>query len=121
MEAPNLDVVFKLFEHVQFGRIFFLIAGIGLLVYAVRLLYRATDKLSSRFPAKRLLFLQVAPPLSFFMYVFGFAYLFFSVLQPPKELLLALGGGAATIFYGCGVVIFFFVVWYFDSGLRSTY
>ena len=96
MEAPNLDVIFKLFEHVQFGRIFFLIAGIGLLVYAVRLLYRATDKLSSRFPAKRLLFLQVATPLSFFMYVFGFAYLFFAVLKPPRELLLALGGGAAV-------------------------
>ena len=30
------------------------------------------------------------------MYVLGFAFLFFSVLKPPRELLLALGGGAAV-------------------------
>jgi len=96
MEETNLQLIFRIFEQLEFKNLFFLIVGLGLLVYSVKLLYRATNQLSARFPGKRLVFLQVATPASFLIYVLGIAFLFFRVLEPPKELLLALGGGAAV-------------------------
>ncbi len=96
MEETNLQLIFRIFGHLEFRKLFFLIIGLALLIYSVKLIYRATNQLSNRFPGRRLFLLQIATPLSFLIYVLGFAFLFFNVLNPPKELMLALGGGAAV-------------------------
>lgn len=75
------------------------IAGLGLLVKGVR---RVADGLYRRFPARRLLISQVVTSLNFSIYIFGGIFLFYAVIRPPRELLLA-GIGSAAVAFGFAI------------------
>jgi small-conductance mechanosensitive channel len=85
--------VLKLFE---VERVILLIGGIVLLV----LLTRAIRKISVGFyrsiPSRRLLVSQAVAGASFFIYIFGVAFLIYAVIRPPREVVLALLGSAAV-------------------------
>lgn len=70
--------------------------GIFLLISFVRLISILADKVEKSFPSRRLLVSQVETILTFFSYIVGVNFLFFSIIQPPKELLLAAGGSIAV-------------------------
>jgi small-conductance mechanosensitive channel len=92
----NVKPVIELLNQLQFSAIFFLAIGIFLLAYAGRLLFKTTSWLAVKFPARRLLFHQLATTIGFFIYVSGGLFLVYIVLNPSSQLLLALGGGAAV-------------------------
>lgn len=72
-----------------------LIAGVGLwsLNFFVRLL---GERLMLRFATQRFLILQVSTLISFSIYIFGGVGLVISIIQPPKEFMIAAGGSIAV-------------------------
>ena len=92
-ELNNVDDILQLFE---FRKVIMLIIGIGIIMGSVRFITRGANVLSRKFPARRLAILQIVTIVGFIIYIAGTVILIQSVLQPPKELLLALGGSAAV-------------------------
>ena len=90
------NVLDQIFELLQLDRLLFLIVGIAIVVGIVRLINKAGKHLSDKFSAKRLLILQITTILGFMVYLLGVPLLVYTSLQPPKELLIALGGSLAV-------------------------
>lgn len=80
----------------DFGKIFSLVLGFTILWAVVKVVTRFSGNLESRFPSRRLFFLQVTTVITFVLYIVGTTVLIYGVLKPPKELLFALGGSAAV-------------------------
>ena len=95
METSSKTVL-DFLNQLEFSAIIFIGIGIVLLAYAGRLLYKTTSWLSEKYPARRLLFQQLATTIGFFIYVSGGLFLIYAVLNPSRELLIGLGGGAAV-------------------------
>jgi small-conductance mechanosensitive channel len=66
------------------------------LIWVVRTINRIGARFSEKFPARRLLILQVHTSIAFFLYIFGGGVILYSLLYPAKELLYAIGGGTAV-------------------------
>jgi small-conductance mechanosensitive channel len=96
METNQVSEMLSLFEMIKYERLMAAIVGIIIIALLVRVLVRASNKLTAFWPAKRVLFLQVTTVLSFILYIGGGGFLIYTVLKPPKEVLLALGGSAAV-------------------------
>jgi small-conductance mechanosensitive channel len=96
MEDKAAQDIINLFRELHYNRILLLIVGMLLLIYTVKLLNQASLHLTGRFPTKRLLVLQIVTTVNFFVYIVGTMLLIYIVLNPTKELLLALGGGTAV-------------------------
>jgi len=79
-------------------RILFLVVGFVALTQVVRFISAASKSLENKYSAQRLLFSQISTSLNFIAYVFGGIFLIYGVLQPPRELMFALGGSAAVAF-----------------------
>lgn len=92
-EMGQITEVARLF---QFHRILMLLAGILVLILAVKAIERIADGLYRKLPSRRLLISQVVTSLSFLIYIFGGVFLFYAVIRPPRELLLAAVGSAAV-------------------------
>ncbi|MCP5144031.1 MAG: mechanosensitive ion channel [Gammaproteobacteria bacterium] len=73
-----------------------LVSGFLLLSLLVKVLRRGGDQLITRFPSRRLLVLQIVNIAGFVIYMIGTAVLFFGVLAPPRELMIAVAGGLAV-------------------------
>ena len=69
--------------------------GIFLLISFVRLISILADKVEKSFPSRRLFGFQVETILTFFPILWVLIFIF-SIIQPPKELLLAAGGNIAV-------------------------
>ncbi|MCB0379138.1 MAG: mechanosensitive ion channel [Bdellovibrionales bacterium] len=96
MDNKQVDQMAQFFEMFDLQKILFFLIGLFVLVGVVKLLSFAADKIEKVFPARRLLISQVETVLSFFTYIFGVNFLFFTIIRPPKELLLAAGGSIAV-------------------------
>jgi len=94
-DLPQIDELAKLF---QFSKILLLLAGIACLGILVKGVERAAAGLYRRLPARRLLISQVVTSLNFLIYIFGGVFLFYAVIRPPRELMLAAVGSAAVAF-----------------------
>lgn len=98
MNSGELSQITELAKLFQFSKILLLLAGIvclGLLVNGVE---RVAAGVYKRFPARRLLISQIVSSLNFSIYIFGGIFLFFAVIRPPRELMLAAIGSAAVAF-----------------------
>lgn len=96
METESLEQVVKVAQLFQFEKILLLLIGFVLIFYLVKSIERLGGYFHIRYPAHRILLLQFKTILGFFIYIFGSFFLVYSVLNPPRELLLALGGSAAV-------------------------
>ncbi len=92
----DLQSLAKIGDLINFGKIFLLILGISLLWFVVHVINKTSKRFSERFPSRRLLVLQVVTVVSFMIYIIGGATIIYGVLDPTKELLIALGGSAAV-------------------------
>ncbi|MFT5702699.1 MAG: small-conductance mechanosensitive channel [Rickettsiales bacterium] len=92
----NLDGISQLAEIFQFQKIVVFLVGILLLVICAKIISRIGNNLINKMPSRRLLILQIDTILIFLIYIVGTVVIFYSSLQPPKELLIALGGSAAV-------------------------
>ncbi|MCP5208378.1 MAG: mechanosensitive ion channel [Hahellaceae bacterium] len=83
----NLFDVYKL--------LLLLVAGVGL--WSVNFLIRLlAERLMLRFTTQRFLILQFSTLLTFSIYIFGGVGLVISIIQPPKEFMIAAGGSIAV-------------------------
>ncbi|MEZ4873276.1 MAG: mechanosensitive ion channel [Bdellovibrionales bacterium] len=96
MDDVQLDQVAQFVSLFNFEKLLAFFVGIALLIGVVKTLTWLCDRLEAFFPARRLLISQIETIASFFLYIFGINYLFFSIIQPPKELLIAAGGSIAV-------------------------
>ncbi len=92
-EPHPITEVAKLFE---FHRILLLIVGIICLILAVKAIEKIAAGLYRKIPSHRLLVSQVVTSLTFLIYIFGGVFLFYVVIHPPPELMLAAVGSAAV-------------------------
>ncbi len=92
-ELNQLSQIAQLFK---IEKILGLIIGIVALSFLVKILNHFSKNIQSQFPTKRLIILQITTVMSFCLYIFGTMVLVYSVLQPPKELLIAIGGSSAV-------------------------
>lgn len=81
---------------IQLDKLAMIFVGIMIIIMTVKALKNLSNKLSQNLTSKRLIILQVSTIISFFLYTFGIGFLIYSVLAPPKELLIALGGSMAV-------------------------
>ena len=96
MDSSQLDQISQFLQIFNFQKIFLFILSLIILVGFVKLINLISDKAEKTFPSRRLAISQIETILSFFSYIFGVNFLFFSIMQPPKELLLAAGGSIAV-------------------------
>lgn len=96
METNDLNHIAEVIRLFEFHRLLTLAIGLVVISYLVKWIKKASLKIQEQFPSKRLLTLQIATVISFCLYIFGTGVLIYAALQPPKELLLALGGSAAV-------------------------
>lgn len=91
----DLESLSKIGDLLNFSKFFTLILGITALWFTVRFIRKTSGKISEKFPSRRLLVLQIVTILSFAIYMLGGFVIIYGVLDPPKELMIALGGSAA--------------------------
>jgi small-conductance mechanosensitive channel len=77
-------------------KIIALIIGFIIMAVIVRLINGTSNKIETSYPSHRLLALQIGTILNFSIYILGTFALVYAVIQPPKELLFAVGGSAAV-------------------------
>ncbi|MEZ4750447.1 MAG: mechanosensitive ion channel [Bdellovibrionota bacterium] len=96
METNNPEQLSLFLSIFRISALVYLTFALGCLVIAVKLLERVSLKVQGVFPGQRLHILQFTTILSFFLYIGGGLFLFYAILSPPKELLIAVGGSAAV-------------------------
>jgi small-conductance mechanosensitive channel len=96
MEPSSFESLAKISDLLNFSKFLVLGFGIAILWVVVNFLSRASSHIGTRFPSRRLLVLQIFTVCSFVIYIIGGFVLLYGVLDPPKELLIALGGSAAV-------------------------
>ena len=91
--TDNFSEIFQLF---QFQKMVTIVIGLAIVVILANFMRKLSDKASQSAPTYRLFFLQITTVITFALYILGSVGLIFGVLNPSKELLLALGGSAAV-------------------------
>lgn len=96
MDNAQLDQISQLVQIFNFQKIIVFIMALVILVALVKFFSVMMDRMERAFPSRRLLISQIETIISFFVYIFGTNFLFFSIIRPPNELLLAAGGSIAV-------------------------
>ena len=96
MNSSNFENILQISEIFEFKKIFIFFIGILAIHLVNKGLGKIGKKASAQMPTKRLLILQFVTILVFLIYVIGVFLLFYHVLKPSKELLLAIGVSVAV-------------------------
>lgn len=96
MDNQALEELAALSDLLDLNKIFMLLAAAIFLWLVSDLLHRLSQKLMETIPSKRFLILQTSTLISFLWYFGGAYWMIVGILQPPREMLLALGGSAAV-------------------------
>ncbi len=96
MNESDLNQITEMATLFQLDRIFLLVLALSGLVLFVKGISKMADSLYRRVPRQRILISQVATTLNFSIYIFGGPFLFYAILQPPREIMLAATGSIAV-------------------------
>lgn len=96
MNDQAINHASSFFEILSVTKITLLIFGVILLAIAVKFITSLSIHLNKKIPSRRLLIAQILTIFSFSIYILGGSYLFYGIVQPPKELLLAVSGTLAV-------------------------
>lgn len=96
MNETDLNQITEMSTLFQLDRVFLLLLALGCLVLFVKGISHMADSLYQRIPRRRILISQVATTLNFSIYIFGGPFLFYAILQPPREVMLAATGSIAV-------------------------
>lgn len=96
MNEADLSQFDNVMEIFSFTKISMLLFAFFCLAIAVKFIDALGEQLNRRIPSRRLLIAQFITIISFLLYIFGGGYVFYGVIQPPKELLLAVSGTLAV-------------------------
>lgn len=89
----NLSLLVDLFQP---AKILALLIGIFILYLISYFIKKIAQKLHRRLPNRKIIIFQISTIIEFFINIFGGIFLFYVVLNPPKELILAFIGSAAV-------------------------
>ncbi|MHA1539096.1 MAG: mechanosensitive ion channel family protein [Alphaproteobacteria bacterium] len=92
----NISQALDVLNLFKVDRIFYLVFGFAALYFSVKFIQNFAESLYERFPARRLMLLQIVTVIGFMIYIVGGSFIFYLTLQPTKELIYALGGSAAV-------------------------
>ena len=93
MESTDLSKVLELFQIQKV--IISVLAFVGIGIFA-RITKDLIGRLQNWLPSYRLLLLQISTVLSFLIYILGTVFIVYGILNPTKELILAMGGSIAV-------------------------
>ena len=96
MNETDLNKITEMATLFRLDRVFLLVLALLVLVLFVKAVTQVGDSLYRRIPRRRILISQVATTLNFSIYIFGGPYLFYAILQPPREIMLAATGSIAV-------------------------
>ena len=96
MNESNLNQITEMATLFQLDRVFLLVFALLCLVLFVKGITKLSDSLYRRIPRRRILISQVATTLNFSIYIFGGPFLFYVILEPPREIMLAATGSIAV-------------------------
>lgn len=96
MDTQLLEKIGEFGTLFDLGRMLLLCLGLLLLVAVNKLVQGLAQRLMTRLPARRFLILQISTLFSFVWYIGGVFSLVATIMQPPRELLLAVGGSLAV-------------------------
>lgn len=96
MENETLQELAAISDLLDLNKVFMLLAAAIFLWMSNDLLRRLSQKLMEKIPSRRFLILQSATLITFIWYFGGAYWMIVGILQPPREMLLALGGSAAV-------------------------
>ncbi len=96
MNSSDLDGLYQVTRLLNFGKLISLLIGFGILLLLVHFSNSLANRMSGRFPSRRILVLQIVTVLTFALYLGGGFLIVYGILDPPKEMLIAIGGSAAV-------------------------
>jgi small-conductance mechanosensitive channel len=96
MNESDVSSVSGVIDVFSVAKITALLFGVIVLGIAAKFVSTLGVGFHKRIPSRRLLIAQVVTIVSFAIYILGGGYLFYGVVQPPKELLLAVSGTLAV-------------------------
>ncbi|MCB0342611.1 MAG: mechanosensitive ion channel [Bdellovibrionales bacterium] len=96
MDNSQFDQVSQFFNLFDIEKVALFLMSLFVLVGIVKIINYVAGLVERAFPSRRLLVSQLETIISFFTYIFGINILFFAIIRPPRELLLAAGGSLAV-------------------------
>ena len=96
MDGQNLNDLSAITELFNLGKVMLLLSGMVLVWLVNKVVRHLSEALMVSLPSRRFLILQIATLFTFVWYFVGTYWLIAGIIQPPKEMLLALGGSAAV-------------------------
>ena len=96
MTNDTTNVGLDLLSYFQLNRIILVIVCFVFLTLLVKIIQGTGQKIQEKLPAYRSIVQQVYTVLSYFIYIGGGSFLTYSILNPPRELLIAITGSAAV-------------------------
>jgi small conductance mechanosensitive channel len=96
MDSNGIDNVNEIVKLFEFRKVFYLVLSFIVLSFVTNRINIISGIIQKNFTSKRLLILKITTLITFSIYIFGSFFLIYSILSPPKELMIALGGSAAV-------------------------
>lgn len=96
MNEVDLNKITEVASLFRLDRILLLLLALACLVLLVQATTKMADSLYRRIPGRRILISQVVTTLNFSIYIFGGLFLFYAILQPSREVMLAATGSIAV-------------------------
>tara|TARA_R110001592_G_scaffold238227_2_gene497745 strand:+ start:37334 stop:38194 length:861 start_codon:yes stop_codon:yes gene_type:complete len=96
MENQALQDMSAISDLFNVGKVMMLLAAMFVLWLGNKVVRHLCEALMTSIPTRRFLILQIATLFTFIWYFVGTYWLISGIIQPPKEMLLALGGSAAV-------------------------
>ena len=96
MDSNSIDQLTGVAQLFRTDRLVALAFGILVLVLVVKAIEKGADYIYKRFPLRRLLVSQIVTSVTFLLYIIGTPLLVYVILNPPKELMIAVGGSFAV-------------------------
>ncbi|MAR89333.1 MAG: mechanosensitive ion channel [Pseudomonadota bacterium] len=96
MDNQTIEELAAITDLLDLSKVFMLLAAAIFLWLSNLLMRRLGQKLMDKIPSRRFLILQTSTLITFLWYIGGAYWMIVGILQPPREMLLALGGSAAV-------------------------
>lgn len=96
MDNQTLEGIAAFGDLLDLGKIFWLILAVTGLWASNKIIRKVGETLMEKLPSKRFMILQMATLFTFAWYIFGTYFVIAVIINPPREMLLAVGGSAAV-------------------------
>lgn len=101
-DNSSIDYIATLHELFRIEKILLLLFAITILIFISKGIKSLSDKMYNNAPTKKTLILQFSTILTFFINIFGSFYIFYTILSPPREFLIAILG---SVTFASGLAI----------------